>query len=56
MKLPAAALAIAAETVPKSFELPADGVTQPVFVFAAKVLKADTAVSFFYTKYWKEIR
>ena len=40
----------------KSFELPADGVTQPVFVFAAKVLKADTAVSFFYTKYWKEVR
>jgi hypothetical protein len=40
----------------KSFQLPADGVTQPVFVFAAKVLKPDTAVRFFYTKYWKEIR
>ena len=40
----------------KSFELPADGVTQPVFVFAAKVLQGDTAVSLFYTKYWKEIR
>lgn len=40
----------------KSFELPADGVSQPVFVFAAKVLRADTAVELFYTKYWKEVR
>jgi hypothetical protein len=44
------------DRIEKSFGLPADGVTQPVFVFAAKVLKSGGTSKIFYTKYWKEIR
>jgi hypothetical protein len=46
------------DRIEKSFGLAADGVTQAVFVFAARAL--DPTVSgdckLFYTKYWKEIR
>lgn len=46
------------DRIEKSFGLPADGVSQPVFVFAAKVLDTTVTgdVKLFYTKYWKEIR
>jgi hypothetical protein len=49
------------DRVEKSFGLPADGVTQAEFIFAARVLKEPDDVgtpsaSLFYTKYWKEVR
>lgn len=44
------------DRIEKSFGLPADGVTQGEFIFAAKVLKAAGTGKLFYTKYWKEVR
>lgn len=44
------------DRIEKSFGLPADGVSQPTFVFAVKLLKTGGASSLFYTKYWKEVR
>lgn len=44
------------DRIEKSFGLPADGVSQPEFVFAAKLLKPGGSGSLFYTKYWKEVR
>lgn len=49
------------DRIEKSFGLPADGVTQGEFIFAARVLKEPDDVgtpstSLFYTKYWKEVR
>lgn len=49
------------DRIEKSFGLPADGVSQGEFIFAARVLKEPDDVgtpssSLFYTKYWKEVR
>lgn len=44
------------DRVEKSFGLNADGVTQDVYVFAAKVLKTGGTGKLFYSKFWKEIR
>ncbi|NQZ53194.1 MAG: hypothetical protein HRT93_02960 [Piscirickettsiaceae bacterium] len=49
------------DRIEKSFGLPADGVSQGEFVFAARVLKesddaGSPSASLFYTKYWKEVR
>ncbi len=49
------------DRIEKSFSLPADGVSQGEFIFAARVLKepddvSSPSASLFYTKYWKEVR